>query len=283
VRFATIAGIVAASLLGVASTARALPPPEPPRSAPSSSPTPGVTGTTLPFGSALYFVLDDKVNSGTTAPGTKIRMHLKSALVVNGAELAAAGSPASMVVLATRKAESGDIDGAVQVHLDPFPLPGRGLELPIRAIHEYLTIELTAGQEATRSTTDTVADVFIPGHMLYHAFRRGRQFVLPPGSVLRAQTAATVDATNARAIVLSTPPPFTSTYDTPHADITRAPIYTPAPDRPRPLPKGKPTLPPTPQPTPTPSPEPLPAAAQRRTTRADARSRRDRNALSRGN
>jgi hypothetical protein len=257
-RLPTLAGLVVASFLCVASMARALPPPAPPRSAPSSSPTPTLPGTTLPFGSTLSFVLDDKIDSGSTAPGTKIRMHLKAPLVVNGVEVAAAGSPETMVVLAARKAQSGDIDGAVQIHLDPLPLPGRGLDLPIRAFHEYLTIELTAGQESTRSTTDSIADVFIPGHILYHAFRPGRQLVLPAGSVLRAQTAATVDASNTHAVVLSTPPPFTSSYDTPHADLTPAPIYTPAPDRPRPLPKGKPTLPPTPKPTPTPSPTSLP-------------------------
>ena len=260
-RFATVAGLIAASLLSVASVARALPPPEPPRSAPSSSPTPTLPGTSLPFGSPLFFVLDDKVDSASTVPGTKIRMHLRTPLDVNGVELAAAGAPASMVVLSTLKAQSGDLDGAVQIHLDPLPLPGREMSLPIRALHEYLTIELTAGQETTRATTDTIADIFVPYHVIYRVFRRGRQLVLPVGSVLRAQTAATVDASNVRAVVLSTPPPFTSSYDTPHADLTPAPIYTPAPERARPLPKGKPTLPPTPKPTATPTDQPSAAAS----------------------
>jgi hypothetical protein len=68
--------------------------------------------------------------------------------------------------------------------------------------------------------------------------------VLPVGSVLRAETDATIDASHPNALVISTPPPFVSTFDPPHADLTAAPFYTPAPMRPRPLPHGKPTLPP---------------------------------------
>jgi len=200
----------------------------------------------LPYGSIIFFVLDDGINSGTTPPGTTVHMHLKTPIVVNGVTVAPAGTPATFAVITTRKAESGDEDGAIQIHLDPLTLPGRDLQLPVRALHEYLTRELTAGQEATRSTTDTIGDIFIPYHALYHALRPGHQMVLPAGSVLRAETAASIDASNPRAIVLATPPPFTSTYDVPHADLTAAPFYTPAPMRPRPLPKGKPTLPPKP-------------------------------------
>ncbi len=256
------------------SLARALPPPEPPRSAP---PAPGaatasagpVAGSTLPFGSTLLLVLDDKIDSGSTKPGTVIHMHLRSPLVVNGASVAATGTPATLSIVTTRGAQSGDVDGAVQIHLDPIALPGRGEALPVRAYHEYLTIELTGGQQATRGTTDTIADIFVPYHVLYHAFRRGRQLVLPAGSVLRAQTGATIDASNPGAIVLTTPPPFTSSHDVPHADLTPPPYYTPAPARPRPLPKGKPTLPPSPGPStsdvPAPSASGTPAPSATRT------------------
>ncbi len=203
----------------------------------------------LPYGSTIFFVLDDSVNSGTTQPGTTIHMHLKDPIVVNGVTIAPQGTPASFAVVTTRKASAGDEDGAVQIHLDPLALPGRDAPLPIRAFHEYLTRELTAGQEATRSTTDTLGDIFIPYHVIYHALRPGHQMVLPVGTILRAETAATIDATNPHTIVFSTPPPFTSTYDVPHADLTASPLYTPAPMRPRPLPRGKPTLPPKPAPT----------------------------------
>ncbi len=252
------AGFVTAGLVcGLAPSARALPPPAPPtplpRSAPSETPSPAPAGAVLPYGSALYFVLDDKINSGTTAPGTVVHMHLESPLVVGHVTLAPAGAPATFTVVTTAKAQTGDVDGAIQIHLDPFALPGRPEPLPIRAFHEYLTIEMTAGQEATRETSDTIADVFVPYHVIYHALRKGRQMVLPAGSVLRAETDATIDATHPSALVIATPPPFVSTFDAPHADLTAAPFYTPAPQRPHPLPHGKPTLPPRPSPSPSPA------------------------------
>ena len=253
---------IAATLAALTPAARALPPPEPPRTATSATPTAEPTfGAVLPYGSSVYFVLDDKIDSGSTKPGTTIHMHLRSALVVNGTTLAPQGAPETLEIVTTRKAQVGDEDGAVQIHLDPFALPGRQQTLPIRALHEYLTIERTAGQLTTRDTADTIGDIFIPGHMLYHAFRRGQQFNLPPGTVLRSLTAASIDATDPRSIVLSTPPPFESTFDAPHSDITSAPIFTPAPMRPRPLPHGKPTLPPTAAPTPEETLAPSPAAS----------------------
>ncbi len=208
---------------------------------------------TLPFGSPIYFVLDDRVSSASTAGGSIIRMHLRSPLVVNGVTLAPAGAPDTLEVVSTRKPASGDVAGVVQIHINPLALPGRPAPLPIRAVHEYLTIEMTAGQESTRATADTIEDIFIPYHLLYHALRPGRQFVLPPGSILRAETAATIDARNRSNVVLATPQPFISTYDAPHSDITPAPFYT-VPPTAHPLPRGRPTLPPTPPPSPSPSP-----------------------------
>jgi hypothetical protein len=235
-------------------TAHALPPPAPPRGAPPASAAPTIppeAGKTLPYGSQLDFVLDDKVNSGTIVPGTTVHMHLRKALIVNGVTLAEAGAPATFSVITARKAHSGDEDGAIQIHLDPLALPGRNMSLPVRAYHEYLTVDHTTGQLSTLETTDTIADIFIPGHVIYHALRSGRQMVLPAGSVLRAETDATIDASVPSHIVFSTPPPFVSHFDAPHADLTAPPFYTPAPARPHPLPKGKSTLPPSPVPTPT--------------------------------
>ncbi len=240
--------------LAVIQDARALPPPAPPRNVPPASATPErstESGTTLPYGSQLDFVLDDKVNSGTIVPGTTVHMHLRKALVVNGVTLADAGAPATFSVITARKAHSGDEDGAIQIHLDPLALPGRNMSLPVRAYHEYLTVDHTTGQLSTLEATDTIADIFIPGHVIYHALRSGRQMVLPEGSILRAETDATIDATIPSHIVFATPPPFVSHFDLPHADLTAPPFYTPAPARPHPLPKGKSTLPPSPVPTPT--------------------------------
>ena len=244
---------VTSTFVAIAPAARAIPPPAAPRTAASATAAAAPTGATLPYGSTLLLVLDDKIDSGATRPASVIHMHLKDALIVAGTVVAPAGTPATLAVITTQGAHSGDIDGAVQIHLDPLALPGGAPPLPIRAYHEYLNVELTSGQQSTRATTDTVADIFIPYHAIYHAFRRGRQLVLPVGSVLRAQTAATIDASDPSHLVLSTPPPFVSNYDTPHAELTVPPLFTPAPTRPKPLPRGKPTLPPTPRPTPEPT------------------------------
>ena len=233
---------------------RALPPPAEPHGGPTASAAPttaAASGATLPYGSQLEFVLDDKINSGTIVPGTSVHMHLYKPLVVNGVTLAQAGAPATFSVITARKAHSGDEDGAIQIHLDPLALPGRNMSLPVRAYHEYLTVDHTTGQLSTLAATDTLADIFVPGHVIYHALRSGRQMVLPEGSILRAETDATIDATQPNHIVFATPPPFASHFDTPHADLTAPPFYTPAPARPKPLPKGKSTLPPTPLATPT--------------------------------
>jgi hypothetical protein len=275
--FALLVGLPGLLLCALTPAAQALPPPAPPIGGPTASPTAAPVGATLPYGSTILFVLEDKIDSRSTRPGTTIRMHLKGPLVVNGATLAPAGTPATLVVVNTHGAASGDEDGSVQLHLDPLVLPGLGVTIPMRAYHEYLTMERTAGQLATRDTTDTIGDIFIPWHVLYHAFRPGQQYVLQPGTDMKGQTAVTIDASNPHAIVLTTPPPFESTYDPPHSDITAQPLFTPAPERPRPLPHGKPTLPPTatptlgpgavetdsaepPRPGPTvPSPQPTPA------------------------
>lgn len=231
---------------GVRTSVRALPAPEPPRSQPAgASPEPAPTGATLPFGSPIFFVLDDAVNSATTPVGTSVRMHLREPLVVNRITLAPAGTRGSFSVVSTRKAQSGDVDGAVQIYVDPVTLPARNLTLPLRAVHEYLTRELTAGQQSTRAATDTVSDVFVPYAMLFQVLRKGHQMVMPVGTVLRAETAATIDATNPANVVLATPPPFVSNYDSPHSDLTPAPFFTPAPEAPHPLRKGKPTVPPS--------------------------------------
>ncbi len=211
-------------------------------------------GTKLPAGTTLAFVLDDPISSSKTRPGTRIRMHLRDALILSGRTVAAAGSPAGLAIVTTSKAQTGDVDGAVQIYLEPFSLPGRDLKLPLRAYHEYLTVDRTAGELSTRSATDQVADVFVPYHILYHMFRPGRQLMLPAGSILRAEADATLDASDPDRLVIATPPPFVSNYDTPHADLTPAPLFTPAPTTPRPLPKGRSTLPPRPSPSATATP-----------------------------
>ena len=246
-----IAALAFIALACGAMPARALPPPEAPRGKATPAPSAEPTGAgVLPIGSSLYFVLDDGFSSNRSHPGDVVRMHLRDPLVVNGVTLAPAGAPGTLTIVSTHHAGSGDEDGSVAINIQPLSLPGRGV-LPIRALHEYLTIEHTAGQLATRDTTDTVTDIFIPGAMLFNALRKGHEYVLGPGAVLRALTAATVDATDPNDVAIVRPAPLMMIQDTPHSDYTPVPFYTPIPMAPKRKPSPKPTQSPTQPPAPT--------------------------------
>lgn len=243
-----VVGCLALSAAGLLAPARALPPPPGPTAAATASPTQApTTGSYLPVGSPIEFVLDDSIDSKKTKSGTPIRLHLAKALVVGGIELAPSGAPASLKVISTQPALAPDIDGSVKILLDPLALPGRG-SLPVSAAHEYITIELTAGQATTNALEDTAKDIFIPGHVIYRQFRKGRELTLPVGSVLRARVAASVDASAPPTIVISTPPPFRLSTDVPHAAFTPIPLYA------IPTPQARPSSTPRPSPTPAPSP-----------------------------
>jgi hypothetical protein len=221
--------------------AKALPPPPGPKAAATASPTPAPSpGNYLPLGSPIEFVLDDMVDSKKTKAGTVVRLHLAQALVVGGTELAPAHAPAAMKVIGTQPALAPDIDGSVKILLDPLALGERGV-LPVSAAHEYLTVELTAGQASTNALEDSAKDIFIPGHFIYRQFRKGHELTLPVGTILRARTAASVDASTPSKIVISTPPPFALSTDVPHTEFTPIPFYTVPTPRPKTTPSPAPT------------------------------------------
>jgi hypothetical protein len=243
-------------LVALAPSARALPPPEPPRGLPTVSPTPlPPNAEVLPYGSTLQLVLDDTLDSSHAPAGSVIRVHLRDPLVLAGRTIAPAGDQTTMTIVVSSRAQSGDFDGSVQIHVNPLPLLGAG-SLPVRAPHEFLAIDRSTGELSTRDVGDMAGNIFIPGYIVYQIFRKGRNFKLGPGSVFSVLTAASVDATNPRALTVSTPPPFVINGDMPHADLTPIPLYTIPPTPP---PKPKATRTPTP-PTPGP-PSPSPVAS----------------------
>ncbi|MBV9646464.1 MAG: hypothetical protein JO043_03280 [Candidatus Eremiobacteraeota bacterium] len=237
---------IAASLLA---PARALPPPAAPGTAtPSPSPAPS-TGAYLPVGSPIDLVLDEPVDSHKTAAGTVVHMHLKDALRVGGVEVAQAGLRGTLRVVMTRPALSGDQDGAVELQVDPLPLPGRGT-LPLYLTRSFVTVEMTAGQQSTRDLLDSAEDVLIPGHVIYHALRKGHELTLARGTTLRARTGASIDASRAPTVVIATPAPVQLNTDVPHSDFTPIPLYTlPTPPPRQPAPRAS-AAPPTSAPTP---------------------------------
>jgi hypothetical protein len=222
----------------------ALPPPgspAPQRSVGTTSPA--GTVAELPYGAGLEFVLDDAVDSKRTAPGSAVRMHLRSALVLASKVVAPAGTPAAARVISRRPAQTPDIDGSVQVAFDSLPLSG-GRHLPIRPSREFWTISQTAGKRSTGALTDAVKDIFIPGHFLYrNLLRGGRELHLPPGTVVRATTLASLSFASRGELLIQAPPPFALGTDIPHTVITPIPFATALPT---PTPKAKPTPKPAP-------------------------------------
>ncbi len=163
--------------------------------------------------------------------------------MLDGATVAAAGTPVNIVVAQTSGAQIGNVDGSLEMYFEALRLAS-GKLLALTTPTAHVDPHMSSGQQSTRSVTDTVGDIFIPGHYIYHILRKGADVVLRPGTVIRARTAATVRLANG-AVAISTPAPFASTLDTPHPDFVPAPLATPAESHGS-APK------PTPQPTKTP-------------------------------
>jgi len=233
--------------------ARAFPPPPPPAAAtPSPTPTPNPAAY-LAVGAPIEFILDDTVSSKTSQPGSTVRVHLSKALVVGSVELAPAGSPGTIKIVSTRKALAPDVDGAVQLLLEPLQLPGHG-PLPVSLTRSYLTSEHTAGQDSTEGMMDTVEDILLPAAVLYQALRKGHEMVLRPGFKISARVDASIDTSRAPVVVIATPPPMQLQQDVPHSRFTPIPLYT--------VPTPPPRSTPKPTPTPTSAPSGSPAAAR---------------------
>jgi hypothetical protein len=230
-----------------------------PISSPSASPTPA---SLLPYDSSLIFVLDDMISSNRSKANDIVRIHLKAPLVIGGHTVAPAGSPAKIRIVHAEASESGDVYGYVDIFIEPLVLPD-SRTIPLRAPTSHLTAEVSAGHESTVGLEDTIGDIFIPGHVLYHAFRKGRNFDLNPGAEIRARTMATVSVDPNGVVAISTPPPYAIELETPHAMFSAAPLTTPEPSY-EPAPRHKKGSPPSsssPGPAssgPARTPEPLP-------------------------
>ncbi len=170
-------------------------------------------------------MLDGTINSRTSKGGTLVRAHLRDPIVLNGITVAAAGTPAAVRIVQVQPAQMGNVDGSVEIYLEPITIAG-GRTLPLSTPTSHIDPHVSAGQASTRGITDTVGDILIPYHYLYHVLRKGMEVDLRPGTAIRGRTAATVDASHG-AIAVTTPPPFPVAADTPHPYFSPAPIATP--------------------------------------------------------
>lgn len=243
--------------------ARALPPPSSPTAAAATTPSPHPSAPSyLPAGSPIEFVLDERVDSKRTQPGSLIEIHLAKALVVGGIEIAPAGAKGTLKVVSTSPALAPDVDGSIRIEIDPLALPGRGT-LPVTPLHEYINIDRTAGHDSTGSLADSAVEVFVPIYAIAKEFRKGRELTLPRGSIVRAHIDASIDASSPQHVIIATPPPYQLETDVPHAVFTAIPLYTASPSMLNAPPsrhsRSAPTPTPTPPPTPTPTVAPSPA------------------------
>lgn len=195
-------------------------------------------------------MLDEPIDSRTSKPGSYVRAHLRDPLVVGDVTVAPAGTPVRIEVVQADPAQIGNVDGWVEIHFEPLRLPS-GRELPLHTPTSHVDPRLTSGQANTRAVTDTLGDIFIPYHYIYHVLRKGMDVDLRTGTVIRARTGATIDTGGGR-IAIATPAPFSFTLDKPYADFSPAPLA---------MPPGY-TMP-TPKPSVSPSPAATPAATLR--------------------
>lgn len=240
-----VAAACAAAAVGAGpQTARAIvvPTPRPPaRGEPTATPSGTPNSTILPLNSSLFFVLDGTISSHSKA-GSVVRAHLRDAVVLEGMTIAAAGTPVNIEIAQSSAAQAGNVDGWVDVYFDALPIAS-GKTLPLVTPAAHINPHMTAGAASTRGITDTVGDIFIPGHVLYHMLRKGADVTLKPGTIIRARTAATVNIAHG-AVAVSTPQPFNTSLDTPHPDFVPAPVFTP-PGFHAPTPKPSPSVTPT--------------------------------------
>lgn len=239
-----VAAACAAAAVGAGpQTARAIvvPTPPPPAAAPTATPTGTPNSTVLPLDSSLFFVLDETISS-RLKPGTLVRAHLRDGLVLDGKTIAPAGTPVEIEVSQAVPAHMGNEDGSVDIYFESLRLAD-GKSIPLDTPTGHIDPHISVGQYNTRAVTDTVGDIFIPGHYIYHMLRKGRDVALGPGTVLRARTGASI-MIEGSAVVVSTPHPFITVEDTPHPAFSPAPMYTPPGFR-LPTPKPSPSVQPT--------------------------------------
>ena len=224
----------------------------------TASPSAALPGNVLPFDSTLLFVLDDPISSKGSKPGAIVRAHLQKDVVVGGRTILTAGSPVQIRIVDVSAADIADTYGFVDIFFEPLTLPD-GRALPLRAPIARLTPNVSSGHQSTVGAEDTVGDIFVPYYPLWQIFRKGKNFVLGPGSVIPASTEASVTAQPNGTIAIVTPRPMAQGTAPPNSAFPAVPLATPfGPGIDAPHSHHR--APPTPTPTPAASASPSPHA-----------------------
>jgi hypothetical protein len=230
----------------------------PPTPMPKATPRPSapVPGNVLPLASTLLFVLDDPISSKASKRGQIVRAHLKADIVVSGRTVAAAGAPAQIRIVDVSPADIADVYGFVDIFFEPLTLSD-GRSLPLRAPVSRLTPEVSSGHGSTVGAEDTIGDIFVPYYPVYQILRKGKNFVLGPGSVIPADTEATLATQPNGAIAIVTPHPLAQSTEEPVSTFPVMPLATPFGPGTTPHRRAAPSPSPSPVPaSPLPSPSP---------------------------
>jgi hypothetical protein len=196
-----------------------------PHASSAPTPTPVADPNVLPLDSTLSFVLDGTISSATSNANDVVNAHLKDALVLNGTTIAAAGTPVRIRILDAKRAENPDIYGFVDIYFYPLSL-ANGTTIPLRPPTSHLNVNVSAGHASTVEVEDTIGDIYEPT-LLLHVFRKGRNFTLEPGAVIRAQTQATIKVKADGTVAITTPAPVVLDVQTPHSTFNAVPLSTP--------------------------------------------------------
>jgi hypothetical protein len=196
-----------------------------PSSKPSASPTPSGF---LPYDSTLVFVLEGTISSGSSKTGDLVQAHLQNDIVVGGQTVAPAGTKVQIRILDAKPAENPDIYGFVDIAFGGLTLPD-GNVIPLRPPASHLEVNVSAGHQSTAAVENTIGDMWGPT-LLFHIFRKGRNFTLEPGALIKARTEATINIAPNGSVAITTPAPLVLEAETPHATFKSAPLATPNPD-----------------------------------------------------
>jgi hypothetical protein len=194
---------------------------------PKATPSPTAPpSNVLPLDSSLLLVTDEPISSKSSKAGQLVRAHLKKAIVISGHVIAPAGTLAQIKIVDVSPSDILDVYGFVDIYFEPLQLPD-GRSLPLRAPVARLSPRVTAGHESTVEAEDTVGDIFVPYYSIWQILRKGKNFVLSPGSELPARTEATITAQPNGSIAIVTPQPLSPRVEVPISAFSPTPVATP--------------------------------------------------------
>ena len=170
------------------------------------------------------FVLDGEISSSSSKTGDIVKAHLEKALVVDGVTVAPAGTPIEIRVSDASPASNPDVYGFVDIFFRPLTLPD-GRVIPLHARLSHLNVNVSAGHESTSEAENTVGDMWYPT-LLFHVFRKGRNFKAEPGAHVTGITDASVVVAKNGAVAIETPAPLVLDAETPISSFRAVPMAT---------------------------------------------------------